>query len=308
MQCLYPRIFIVNCLDLRLLKRWRGHDPRSPFFFWNGEESFVPMLRLAATASGEVVVQDALLPALEAALPGVGLTALSRECPTWTAALARLPSASSLSAEKGPVLFCPSNDTHARMFHLIARRLRQAEFLHFHVGALEENTESTLQELGVPYQVGGSEALSSIRPSVLVFGNDWNQTGPPDRVGLAHAAADRSRRQEGCLDFGTQLGRMERCDWPLVLGPVTPHFLPHHAYFLTGNPRFDNLKPKPLPAEPLVMINCNFTYGVHEDIRERWVRRRRRTAVAWGWIFSFRFIREMPVASRTCRPVVPSPA
>ncbi|MCK4794772.1 MAG: hypothetical protein KAV87_64175, partial [Desulfobacteraceae bacterium] len=76
--------------------------------------------------------------------------------------------------------------------------------------------------------------------------------------------------QEGAVDFDTSR-RMQWCDYPLIQGPIALEYLPQKIYFLTGNPRFDHLKPSSPPKKTTVMVNCNFTYGVHEEARESWI-------------------------------------
>ena len=48
-------------------------------------------------------------------------------------------------------------------------------------------------------------------------------------------------------------------------------YLDQNIYFATGNPRFDSICPNELPENPVVMLNSNFTYGIHEDQRANWI-------------------------------------
>lgn len=169
----------------------------------------------------------------------------------------------------GPILFCPSNDTHSKMFFPILPHAGEYRFLLPDIRP-GENAEETLREKGIEPMVGAEEKLAVIKPSIIVVGNDWNKTmirflRAARRLGIPSACI-----QEGCLDFDTQ-NRMQECDFPLIQGPIMPAYLDRSHYVLTGNPRFDEIAEEPPPPRPLVMINCNFTYGVHEDQRDSWV-------------------------------------
>ncbi len=54
-------------------------------------------------------------------------------------------------------------------------------------------------------------------------------------------------------------------------GTAHAKYLDRSEFFITGNPRLENLKQIPLPEKPVVMINANFTYGIYENWRERWI-------------------------------------
>ena len=74
--------------------------------------------------------------------------------------------------------------------------------------------------------------------------------------------------QELALDFGDSIRRMQWADAPLVEGAATLKSLSRAITFLTGNPRYESLRPKE-PVNGPVLINCNFTYGILENKRGR---------------------------------------
>ena len=40
---------------------------------------------------------------------------------------------------------------------------------------------------------------------------------------------------------------------------------------ITGNPKYDFLHELPLPEKNSIMVNCNFTYGIYVEAREKWL-------------------------------------
>ena len=183
--------------------------------------------------------------------------------PEWRARARR-------AARSGPVVFCPSNDTHVKMFAPIARHLPGARFL-VADHRPEERARATLDALGLAYAIGGPGTLARMFPAAVVVGNDWY--GVPHELfrGVRPRGVPTVCIQEGCLDFARER-RMQFCDYPLIQGLIVLNHLPQRIYLPTGNPRFDKLYPAPSPPAPKVMINSNFTYGIHEDVRDAWVR------------------------------------
>jgi hypothetical protein len=64
---------------------------------------------------------------------------------------------------------------------------------------------------------------------------------------------------------------MEWCNYPFIQGIATTTHLDRQIYFLTGNPRYEGLKVLPQPENKLVLINVNFTYGIHDSYRDAWI-------------------------------------
>ena len=172
--------------------------------------------------------------------------------------------------QRGPILFCPLNDTHSMMFAPVAKHLPNARFMLPFIKQ-DENAVSMLQSLGIEPIICEPKQIKEFRPSVIIFGNDWNNAMREVCWRAAKLRIPTTCIQEGCLDFDTR-PRMGYSDFPMIQGPIMPMFLSRPAYLATGNSRFDSINRTPLPTKPRVMINCNFTYGIHEDERETWVR------------------------------------
>jgi hypothetical protein len=262
-------LIVIGTFNHRLLDRIHRAEPSARILIRTDHDSAV--LQSAVDTCDLCLVDDRVLDELSTAGIRGNLHPLSTHHPTIGSELERLDHRSSAESSR-PILFCPSNDTHSLMFLAISSHLSNYEFLHFNHHDPQERTQETLREKGVGFQKGGPEMIAKIRPSVLVVANDWNV----DSITLVDAAwACRIPTvcvQEGALDVGTDMHRMERCHFALLQGPVMFSLLPHEYTFLTGNPRFDGLEPSPLPQQPNVMINCNFTYGIHEADRDAWIR------------------------------------
>jgi len=195
----------------------------------------------------------------------------TRRKTTLGAAVPQASTPSPYIPPSNPVLFFPTNDTHVKMFYPIARVINNYTFAFTGQQRRRANTELALRSLGEEFERYKKGLIGKLKPSVIVFGNDW---------GRALAAMEEARSlniptvciQEGCLDWADpQVRRMEWCDFPFIQGPMTLKYLDREIYFVTGNPRFDSIRKLPLPEQPKVMINCNFTSKIHEVWRDRWV-------------------------------------
>jgi hypothetical protein len=171
---------------------------------------------------------------------------------------------------RGPVLFFPTNDTIVKLFLPVSRHLRQCCYA-TPVLWREEGAAALLSSLGIPFVENHADLIHEITPSVIVFGTDWSSEEIEVMAKARRRGIPTVCIQEGCLDWGDSYGRMEWCDFPFVQGPLTLRYLHRNSFFITGNPRFDDISKLPLAEPPTVTINCNFTYGIHEDACDQWI-------------------------------------
>jgi len=262
----FGALIVCTSADATLMEHTREAHPRSRVVFWDADAARA--VGDAAAMAECVVAEDAVLADVTTAVVGE-VVPLSRFDASLAAGLATAAAGRADRPDAGSVLFCPTNDTHTRMFEPISRHLPGSRFLLFDQRP-EERCEDALRSLGLDYTAGDVRTLARLRPSAIVLGCDWNIAGRA----LVDAARERGVPsvilQEGCLDFDSK-PRMQYCDFAFVQGPVMLRHLPQRMYFMTGNPRFDALRRLPLPEKPTVLINSNFTYGVHEDQRDAWV-------------------------------------
>jgi hypothetical protein len=168
-----------------------------------------------------------------------------------------------------PILFFAANDTIAKMFSPIIEHLDKFYFATPYRD--NEGASVLLSRIGIPYLENRRGLVDEVKPSVIVFGNDWGGEVIQVIYKARQLGIPTICIQEGCLDWDGPARRIGWADFPFVQGPLTLKYLHRNSYFITGNPRFDSLQKIPLPKNSVVMINCNFTYGIYEDIREQWI-------------------------------------
>ena len=273
-------LFILSSVNKSLLKDLISADYEARVVFWAKDGIDLVALEQVVSWADEVVVEDDIASEVGDHL-GVrpGLLSKSRLVPMAVARFKSLAIAGPHHGRvnhgdaaflDGPILFCPSNDTHVRMFEPICRHLDR--FCFVTAPQRHERADELLSQLGFEYVSNQPGIVRRLRPSLIVLGCDWS----PEAWQLIGEGWQLSVPsvciQEGCLDWGKPSRRMERSDFPFVQGPFTLQHLDQVGYFMTGNPRFDDIKRLPLPGKPLVMINSNFTYGIFEEAREMWIR------------------------------------
>lgn len=219
-----------------------------------------------------------------------------------------------------PVLFIPSNDTHVKMFHLLAKRIPNHKFIVFDRGEHADTSLTNLEESFLHYHkrlreqqcitlvnrarqiagkivrwIGGTTVekilvspmvrskqwlenriyyhLDALNPSVVVLGIDWGNEERKICEWAKKRAIPTVCIQEGPQDFDMPgYNQMQTVDHVFVQGAITLRYLKRKAFVITGNPRLSDLVPIPTPKRPVVMINANFTYGIYEDWRDRWIK------------------------------------
>lgn len=189
------------------------------------------------------------------------------------------------------VLFLPHSDYHAREMaaavpHLRALGLR-SRFLNRTDGHRGDGIEPTLRALGaetVDFRDFDDCCLWQHTPALVLVMNDWGATvraqvlraqqlGIPT-CGLVEGAQDYEDRIYAQL--GSELRRhpYQTVDYPLLIGEFDRRFISNPRAAVVGSPRLEALLGEPVafPDEPLVVINCNFTYGVFTHVRRLWLR------------------------------------
>ena len=163
----------------------------------------------------------------------------------------------------------PSNDTHVFLFQNLLEHFGQYSFLvpaHDH-----ENSGATLEKLGIPYQIIDIKTEAFNEFDCLFIATDWGH-----KELMAINKFQKSNKpticlQESVIHFSDHYKRMEWADYPFIQGISTLRYLDREIYFLTGNPRYEFLTPEDPIIDNIAIINCNFTYGIHEEIRATWI-------------------------------------
>ncbi len=273
----FTEVLILNDPSPRLHMALRDKRPQMRIFLWGNDGGDLSFYHTLANHGVKIMAHSSLHDEVENKTT-LKVTPFRDVDVKGDASISRKTSV--IREQSGPILFCPLNDTHSMMFAPVAKHLPGAKFMLPFIKQ-DENAVSMLQSLGIEPIICEPKQIKEIRPSVIIFGNDWNDAMREVCWRAAKLRIPTACIQEGCLDFDTR-PRMGYSDFPMIQGPIMPMFLSRPAYLATGNSRFDSISRRPLPAKPRVMINCNFTYGIHEEERERWVRVVVESCMKWG--------------------------
>jgi len=184
------------------------------------------------------------------------------------------------------IVFVPHNGYHTRTFLNVCHYLRDQEAIFLNVDRFRgEGVGRLLTGTGYtvyPYSVW---SIQRIKPDAIVVMNDWGSWP-------AHAVREGKRRGiptishvEGAQDYldthlfhlnkGHKRNPYQHAEYVFLLGEYDKKFIKHLNAFITGSPRFDELskiRKRSFPEEITVGINCNFSYGLYEEIAKEWVK------------------------------------
>lgn len=170
----------------------------------------------------------------------------------------------------GHILFFTTDDTHVKTFLRIAPYCEKSTMV-IH-GTLDFGARAALEKNDRTYVVHHPSMEAFQTANLALIGND---NGKEERVFIHHCHRFGipviSLQEAVNMDFEGPPHRMRWAD-RTFLGGV--HALRYHERVLsviTGNPRYDDIRPKPLPENPYVLINCNFTFGVAHDWSRAWL-------------------------------------
>jgi hypothetical protein len=113
--------------------------------------------------------------------------------------------------------------------------------------------------------------LLATRPTVVLLANDWGAEGRLICVLGRWFGWRTVCVQESVIDFEPGVGRMRRADILCFQGDVSARAAGVGGAVITGNPRYEELEIALRDASAPVMVNCNFTYGIQEDLRHTWM-------------------------------------
>ncbi len=175
--------------------------------------------------------------------------------------------------QKKKIIFYAQSDTLAHSSWLIGKKLNkdQAELLYTVPPIKKEKADEFFASKKVNYQILTCRLIKKFHPDVIVMFNDWS------KISQWIIAVCRLFKipviciQESVIDFGDKFKRMQWADQVFIQGTQTIFDLPRDMYYLTGNPRYEPLTVIPNDDKKNILINCNFTYGVFEDIRDIWL-------------------------------------
>jgi len=167
--------------------------------------------------------------------------------------------------------FVPS-DTIVRLFLPVIYNIRNcADVIIFIPSITDENATTELKKNNIKYIRLTIKSLKIYHPDILVLGNDWD--GEAKYVNcLCHLFNIKTIcLQESVIDLkDKRINRLRWADFICVMGATTIRQIQRQKFFITGNPRYEKLT-YVKNNDSVVLINCNFTYGIHEKYRKQWL-------------------------------------
>ena len=168
------------------------------------------------------------------------------------------------------VLLFVSTDTDVKTLMSVARKCPGATFI-VHP-TTDQSAVEALTDGGIPFELYRDFKPGRGKADLALLTNDW---GFERRAFLAgcrrHGIRTVCLQEAANVDFDGPPHRMRWADIALLQGPHALAYLHRDNCMLTGNPRFDDFEPLPIPEKPVVLINCNFIFGfAFLELARRW--------------------------------------
>jgi hypothetical protein len=174
---------------------------------------------------------------------------------------------------KKKIILYAQSDTLAHSSWLIGEKFEKekAEVIYTIPPFKKEKSDVFFTSKGITYHILSYKLIKKFRADALIMFNDWSK--------LPHWVIAVCRLykipviciQESVTDFGDKFKRMQWADNVFIQGTQTIFDLPRDTYYLTGNPRYEPLTLIPSHGKKNILINCNFTYGIFEEVRDSWL-------------------------------------
>lgn len=184
------------------------------------------------------------------------------------------------------VLFMPHNRYHTYNMSYIIPHLNNLNIDSIFLNADEKFGEGSLEEikrLSLPYVEYTGNCLREIKPDLVLCMNDWrgvikdlvnkaNDIGIPS-VGMVEGVQDFLDSQTEGMTSHSKRRPYQRCRFQFLSGDYDRKFINGNRALVIGVPRIEELikEESNKPSNALVSINCNFTYGIYEDIALLWI-------------------------------------
>lgn len=170
----------------------------------------------------------------------------------------------------GHILFFASDDTHVNTMLRIAPQCREVTFVVHHT--VDFGARAALEKQGVDCVIH-RRAMEALRTAdIALIGND---NGTEEQLFIHHCRQQNvpvvSLQEAVNMDFEGPPYRMQWAGRTFIGGTHALRYHQRAFSVLTGNPRYDDIRPQPLPENPYVLINCNFTFGVSRDWSRAWL-------------------------------------
>lgn len=181
-------------------------------------------------------------------------------------------SANEINNNDGPkkIFLYAQSDTLANSISIIGKNLTHHKLTYLVPKNSTEKADTFFTTMGIQFTSYTFGLLKKEYPDIFILLNDWSKEAKRIIAHCRYLHIPVVCLQESVIDFGDQFKRMQYADEVFVQGSQTVIDLPRQSYYVTGNPRYENIPFKKNEGE-YVLINCNFTYGIFEDKREGWL-------------------------------------
>lgn len=180
------------------------------------------------------------------------------------------PERKNAAGKPGPVAFYSQSDTLANSTLCLISGNPRYEYVNFVPSGKAENADLFFERNNVPYRKYSYRQLLKARPRLLVLYNDWTKAAIRIIAHCRWLGIPVVCIQESIINFGDSFRRMQHADHVMIQGAGSSLVLPRKHFYLTGNPRYSGKVTTNRNPE-YALVNCNFTYGIHENVRTRWL-------------------------------------
>lgn len=190
--------------------------------------------------------------------------------------------------------FLVSSDTHVDFMTQIASHFEEVQYIIPKLTCKDDRAAEALEKrnlkyIELDYQAVECKELEDFSPGFIFCGADWTS----EFFAMARIAEKLSipiaSLQEGPQDWNMRvrqsidgenvlriLNHYRNADIFFSQGAVTLNYIRPKYFAITGNPKIDKITEEPFPAQPMILINCNFTYistkPSYENNRDMWLR------------------------------------
>lgn len=177
-----------------------------------------------------------------------------------------------VTSSKKIVLYAQS-DTLSNSCYQLSKSLGYHDVLFMVPVNSTEHAHIYLEENNIQYEHYSFKRLKEFKPDFLIVLNDWTKEVHRIFAHCKYLGIKNICLQESIIDFGDNMNRMLYSDNIMIQGTQTIEDLERDHYFLTGNPRYENVRVDFNPDSPkeYALINSNFTYGIFEAERDGWI-------------------------------------
>jgi hypothetical protein len=139
------------------------------------------------------------------------------------------------------------------------------------VPAFNESADEALEKLDEEFLKFSHAVLPETGSGKLILFNDWDKTARYVILLFRRLGIPSICIQESMIDFFSK-DRMMFADHVILQSEFYRSLLARDHVTVIGNPRYESIERQTHDdLTNRVMINCNFTYGIYENIRIQWL-------------------------------------